>query len=198
VFRRRKQSGPVLAPPYKRATTTDTGRWFEESLQRQMFQDALEQDETQIADCEARMRIPCGDGKPLHAQVVATDRALHARVTFGPGIHRLLRLQYDRVKYVEVSRPEETDVELTYFNPDRAVDETWHLRLEQTPAAPGFGATLAHLVSRRAAARTAAATRIAEATEAGHRATEQTWTVAAAAARATAPGAASAVASEVA
>jgi hypothetical protein len=186
VFWRRKRFGPVLAPPYKRATVADGGRWVEESLQRQMFQDAFERDEVQIAAVDARMRIPGADGKPLQARVVATDRALHARVTFGLGIHRFLRLHYDQVKFVEVARPDETDVEVVYFNADRATNETWHLRLEEAPPASGFGATLVQLVSQRSMARTAAA-----------RIVEQAWTVPVAEARSSAE-AGSAVASEVA
>jgi hypothetical protein len=79
VFRRRKQPGPLLAPPYKRATAADNGRWVQESLHRQMFHDAFERDEMEFAECEARMRIPSVDGRPLPARLVATDRALHAR-----------------------------------------------------------------------------------------------------------------------
>lgn len=198
MFRRRKRSGPLLAAPYKRATSADNGRWVQDSLQRQMFQDAFERDEVQIADCEARMRIPSGDDRPVQARVVATDRALHARVTLGPGIHRSLRLDYDQVRFVEVFRPQEAEVEVTYFNPGRAIYETWYLWLDGAQAATGFGATVVRLVSQRAAARDAAATRFAEAGEAGRRSAEQTWRVAAAARAASAPGADASVGSEVA
>jgi hypothetical protein len=172
-----------LAPPYKRATAADNGGWVQESLHRQMFHEAFERDEAQVAECDARVRIRSADGKSLQARLVATDRALHARVTLGPGIHQTLRLHYDQVKYVEVSRPEGADVEVVSFNPDRATDEIWHVRIDQAHVASGFAATLVHLVSHWAAARTAAA-QVAEAVQAGRRSNDQTWTVAAARANA--------------
>jgi hypothetical protein len=171
----------VLAPPYKRATLDADTRWVQESLVRQMFQDHLDRDEVKIAVSEAALTFPGSDGRPVHAWLMTTDRALHARVTLGAGIFSTLTLGYQQVKFVEASEPDETTVQVAYFNPRRAVDESWRLRLDPAVAAPAFAAHLVHVVSQyHAAVQAAAAARAADATR---RSSEAAWTVAVAAAR---------------
>lgn len=153
-----RRSSAVLAPPYKRAQNTGD-EWVRQSLQRQVFQDVLERDEVEVADCEVSLVMtgPRGSapGKPLAAWVVATDRALHARVALGAGIHQMQRLDYGQVKHAEAAQPDERSLAITYWNPGTASDESW--RLDLGPTSPHrFAATVLQLVSQRQAARRAA------------------------------------------
>jgi hypothetical protein len=158
VFGWGRRTSAVLAPPYKRVTNADD-EWVEQSLQRQVFHDVLERDEVRVADAEVSLvtsgRNGSPGGAPVTAWVLATDRALHARLELGAGIHRMQRLDYDQVKRTAATQPEERSLTITYWNPRTASDETWHL--QTAPTAPSrFAATVLQLVSRRQAARRAA------------------------------------------
>jgi hypothetical protein len=154
-----RRSSPVLAPPYKRATGNDD-EWVTQSLQRQVFADGLERDEVRVADSEVSLVMTghpgsSGNGEPVTAWVVATDRALHARLALGAGIYQMQRLDYGQVKRAEAAQPDERRLTLTYWNPRSAADESWQLQLG--PGSPdGFVATVLQLVSQRRAARRAA------------------------------------------
>jgi hypothetical protein len=154
-----RRSGPLLAPPYKRATGTDDG-WVTRSLQRQVFADVLEGDEVRAAESEVGlvMRGPggsSGKGGPVMAWMVATDRALHARLALGAGIYQMQRLDYAQVKRAEAAQPEERTLTITYWNPRSAVDESWQLQLGPG-SADGFAAIVLQLIGQRQAARRAA------------------------------------------
>lgn len=153
-----RRSSAVLAPPYKRAANTGD-EWVRQSLQRQVFRDVLERDEVRVADSEVSLVMtgPRGSspGRPLTAWVVATDRALHARLALGAGVHQMQRLDYGQVKRAEAAQPDERSLTITYWNPSTASDESWQLSLG--PSAPSrFAATVLQLVSQRQAARRAA------------------------------------------
>jgi len=149
----------VLAPPYKRATGNDD-TWVTQSLQRQVFADALERDEVRVADSEVTLvmtghRGSSANGRPVTAWVVATDRALHARLALGAGVHQMQRLDYGQVKRASAGQPDERTLTIIYWNPRTAADESWQLQLG--PSAPSrFAATVLQLVSQRQAARRAA------------------------------------------
>lgn len=148
MFRRRASSRRVLAPPYKRTATTDDDQWVHASMLRQLFQQDLEHDESKVAVCEVSMALPATGGKAVKGWAAATDRALHVRLALGPGVHQRLRLPYDQVQYVEASASGEASLQVTYFNPERAAHESWHLHWERTVSTPDLGAALVHLVSR--------------------------------------------------
>ncbi len=153
-----RKSGPVQAPPYKRATGNDDG-WVTQSLQRQVFADVLERDEVRVADSEVSLVMTGPQGssggvRPVMAWVVATDRALHARLTLGAGVYQRQRLDYAQIKQAEAAEDEHS-LTLTYWNPASAADESWLLELG--PGSPNrFAATVLQLVRQRQAARRAA------------------------------------------
>jgi hypothetical protein len=150
----------VLGPPYKRATAGNDDTWVTQSLQRQVFADVLERDEVRVADAEVTLvmtghRGSSGYGRPVTARVVATDRALHARLALGAGIYQMQRLDYGQVKKAGAAQPDERTLTITYWNPRTAADESWDLQVgAQAPSR--FAATVLQLVSQRQAARRAA------------------------------------------
>jgi len=150
----------VLGPPYKRAAAGNDDTWVTQSLQRQVFADVLERDEVRVAESEVTLvmtghRGSSGHGRPVTAWVVATDRALHARLALGAGIYQMQRLDYGQVKRAGAAQPDEHTLAITYWNPRTAADESWHLQVG--PHAPSrFAATVLQLVCQRQAARRAA------------------------------------------
>jgi hypothetical protein len=124
-----------------------------------VFADVLERDEVRVADSEVSLVTrgrngSSGGGSAVTAWVVATDRALHARLTLAAGVYQRQRLEYAQVKRAEAGE-DERSLTLTYWNPRSAADESW--RLELGPGSPDrFAATVLQLVRQRQAAHRAA------------------------------------------
>jgi hypothetical protein len=154
-----KRSDSVSAPASARAGASHSDQWMRESAMQQMFRDVLDRGEVKVAVTEVALACPGSENRPVHAWAAVTDRALHARLTLGAGVHQTLRIDHDQVKRVEASGPDQMSLLVAYWNPRRAVDEAWHMHLESTLASAGFTAALSHAVSKhRAQADLAAAT----------------------------------------
>ncbi len=124
---------------------------MQESLLRQVFADDLRLDEVQVALCEVCLVHPGSEGRAVPAWAAVTDGGLLARVALGAGVHQTLRIDHAQVKSVDASGSDRIALQVTYFNPRRAVDEVWRLHLEPSVAAGGFSAALAHAVSKHQA-----------------------------------------------